>query len=240
MELFHTFQTRTDMARKNNEDLLKRFAPQTARTARDIQVFFLIVCEGEKTEPAYFEAFPRKNVMHRVVIKCENSGKKTAAMQVVNKAIALKEKSKDKYDSVWAVFDKDENTDADFLAAIKKAEEHGIKTAWSNEAFELWYVLHFIPLEASLPRKEYENKIETAISSKLPKGKKYSYSKIAKDMYSKMSEHGNQSNAIKHAKKLVNKHNCKNYCSHNPCTMVYKLVEELNGTSKELNDHLSK
>ncbi|NDV95740.1 RloB domain-containing protein [Dysgonomonas sp. 521] len=227
--------------KKNNDELLKRFAPQTGRVSRDIAVYFLIVCEGEKTETAYFDAFPRRNTLRRdIVVDCEDSRKKTSAMQVVDKAIRLKNERKDKYDSVWAVFDKDENTDQSFCDAIKKAAKNGVKTAWSNEAFELWYILHFLPLEVSLPRKYYKEKIESAISEKLAKRGKFSYSKTAKNMYEIMITHGNQANAIKHAEKLAKKYKNNNYSSHNPCTMVYKLVEELNGTSKELNNSLSK
>jgi len=218
---------------------LSKFSPQSrSRNSRDIQVFFLIVCEGEKTEKNYFESFPRKNMKRDIVIDCKDGNKKTSAMQIVDKAIELKDKAKGKYDSIWAVFDKDENSDDSFHQAIKKATDNGIKTAWSNECFELWFILHFQLLETSLPRKDYKGIIEKAISSQLKRNAKYTYDKASDKIYSDMDIYGNQTNAIRNAKKLLEKYNDKKYASHNPCTLVFKLVEELNGTSKELNDSL--
>lgn len=64
--------------------------------------------------------------------------------QVVEKAIELRDKATIPYDRVWAVFDKDSFPDVKFNGAIQKAISNGIDVAWSNEAFELWYLYHFI------------------------------------------------------------------------------------------------
>ncbi len=220
--------------------MLEKFSRKAHRTEREIRIFFLIVCEGEKTEPNYFKSFPRKNMNKEIInVQCEDSGNKTSCIQIVEKAIDLKEKSNGKYDSVWVVFDKDNNSDESFHSAIESAERHNIKVAWSNEAFELWYILHFQYIDSAISRRQYKEIIENAISDKLPRGK-FNYSKSADNMYSFLELYGNQENAINWAKKLHKNKKDKFYARHNPCTLVFKLVEELNGTSKELNNSLYK
>jgi len=50
---------------------LKRFARSTAkRKSREVKIFFLIVCEGAKTEPNYFKnsAENRVNVILKLIV----------------------------------------------------------------------------------------------------------------------------------------------------------------------------
>jgi hypothetical protein len=48
------------------------------------------------------------------------------------------------------------------------------------------------------------------------------------EMYSLLKEHRSIENAIRNAKRLaVDFTDRQDYTGHNPCTMVYKLVEEL-------------
>ncbi|MBF0339286.1 MAG: RloB domain-containing protein [Nitrospirae bacterium] len=60
-------------------------------------------------------------------------------VRLVNEAI--KEKNNGSYHSVWAVFDKDDFNQ--FNNAIQITAKNNICVAYSNEAFELWYLLHF-------------------------------------------------------------------------------------------------
>jgi hypothetical protein len=55
-----------------------------------------------------------------------------------------------------------------------------------------------------------------------------------------MNRYGSQSDAIKRAKALDAYHSSKNrqYAGHNPCTTVYKLVEQLIGQDETLNQEL--
>ncbi|MEC4985872.1 MAG: RloB family protein, partial [Oscillatoria sp. PMC 1076.18] len=104
---------------------------------REVKQRFLIVCEGTKTEINYFESFR----VPRTVIKVEGVGKNPS--KVVNTAKELQEREDYDYDQVWCVFDRDNWTPQDFNNAIADAEKKGFNVAYSNEAFELWYVLHF-------------------------------------------------------------------------------------------------
>ena len=96
---------------------------------------FLIVCEGEKTEPNYF----RKFRIPGLVVQVEGLGINT--MSLVHETINLREQGD--YDQVWCVFDKDDFPDKNFNAAIALAKRNRIRVAYSNQSFELWYVLHF-------------------------------------------------------------------------------------------------
>lgn len=60
------------------------------------------------------------------------------------------------------------------------AKDNNIGCAWSNEAFELWYLLHFIDRITSMERSEYKNAISSAVNkSRIYKNKiKYVYAKM--------------------------------------------------------------
>src|SRR4051812_24536345 len=96
---------------------------------------FLLVCEGEKTEPNYFRAFRVPGLDLRV----HGAGDNTKNLVL----IADELRSQDEYDQVWCVFDRDSFPADRFNAALEMAQSRGIRVAYSNEAFELWYLLHF-------------------------------------------------------------------------------------------------
>ena len=220
---------------KIDNSLQKRFAYKSKKKMpRDIVVHFLIVCEGEKTEPNYFKCFP--STVGKFVYEIQFEGGGISTKKVVEKAMELREKSSQKYDRVWAVFDKDSFPAKDFNAAILKAKLNGISCAWSNEAFELWYLLHFHNRITAMKRDEYKKNIEDAVNAKyVNKKQKFTYVKNAADMYYTLQKYGNQEQAILWAKDLAQQHDDKKFANHNPATQVYKLVEELAGKSEELN-----
>lgn len=107
----------------------------------------LIVCEGEKTEPNYFNELilfyklPTANV--EVDGTCGSSPK-----SVYERAIELweaEDKRGDPYDRVYCVFDKD--THETYDETVKKISEHNPEdvfyTAVSVPCFEYWLLLHF-------------------------------------------------------------------------------------------------
>ncbi|MDF5732679.1 MAG: RloB family protein, partial [Rhizonema sp. PD38] len=103
---------------------------------RDLGERFLIVCEGEKTEPNYFKSF---RVPGKVVIDIRGLGNNTIGL--VEEVVIIKNDAE--YDQVWCVFDRDSFPRKDFNAALALATRENIQVAYSNEAFELWYLLHF-------------------------------------------------------------------------------------------------
>ncbi len=188
---------------------------------------FLIVCEGKNTEPAYFKSFP--------VVTADVKGGCGQRVSVVNHAIKLAESSEYKGYEVWCVFDMDFKGDnskikQEFNEAIKLAQHGNIKIAYSNDAFELWIILHFQYFEINCLRHEYYKILSTYWGINYEKkGKEFGF---CKELYEKLEndDKANQAQAIRWAKKLRKKHEVDNtnYADRNPCTTVYELVEELN------------
>ena len=139
---------------KIDNALQKRYAykKQKKQENRQLVAYFLIVCEGEKTEPNYFKRFPKR--IGKVVYDIQFDGGGISTLKVVEKAIELRDKSKQKYDRIWAVFDRDSFQPNSFNSAILKAAANGIECAWSNQAFELWYLLHFHNRVTSMHRDD--------------------------------------------------------------------------------------
>ena len=175
----------------------------------------LIICEGEKTEPNYFRGFRVSSA--RIIIK----GLGCDPFSLINFASDEKNIAKDEgeeYQQVWCVFDRDSFPAQNFNNAINKAKRHGIKVAYSNEAFEIWYILHFNYIDSAISRDQY--------STILKKNLGHQYKKNSENMYMELIEM--QNNAIKNAKKLLNNYNPIDPETNNPSTNVHKLVEYLN------------
>jgi hypothetical protein len=138
------------MAKKDgNYSYLKRQANK-----RQPRETFLIVCEGEKTEYYYFTCLREDLKSNNIKIKVKGEGQNT--LSLVKKAINIKNNEKSaSYDQVWCVFDKDNYTKEQFNQAEGLAQKENIKIAYSNEAFEIWYILHFQYLDTATPRDRY-------------------------------------------------------------------------------------
>ena len=114
-------------ARRQNpkiERTLKR-----ASSLRTVKQTFLIVCEGEVTEPEYFNSFRLTSANVKAI------GKGMNTISLVKEAIAIRDIEKRRnrnYDQCWVVFDKDDFTDSDFNAAIQMAQANGFHVAYSN------------------------------------------------------------------------------------------------------------
>lgn len=99
----------------------------------------LIICEGENTEVDYFKQFRLANVT--VMPYGIRMSTTKLIKEVEKKRKEVEKRKKIKFDEIWVVFDKDENTD--FEEAIRLAKSMNYKVAYSNQAFEYWFVLHF-------------------------------------------------------------------------------------------------
>lgn len=179
---------------------------------------FLIVCEGEKTEPNYFNSFRLPGLIH---VHAEGFG--VSPPQLVEVALKMKRNSSKRrghepFDQIWCVLDRDDWTDNDFNSAIRQAENMGLKVAYSNQAFELWYLLHFHYYNFPMHRKDYENKLSELLG--------WPYSKNSSDMYVQLQSQ--QSKAVKNAWRLLELYPNPQPASDNPSTTVHILVEELN------------
>lgn len=224
------------MARKIKIDnsVLKKFAREEQKRqvgGLAIRKYFLIVCEGEKTEPNYFKAI--KNTLPRGVmefIDIQGEGKNT--LTLIEETVKIRERQNGLngkyYDQTWAVFDRDSFPDQNFNNAINKGEglKNRVNCAWTNEAFELWYLLHLEYVNVPMSREDYKPRIESWLSQK--SGKSFTYAKNRPDMYSILHEFGNEEQAILWAEQLEGIYEDYEFAKHNPCTKVHKLVIELN------------
>ena len=205
-------------------------------SGRSKKKIFLILSEGTETEPNYFEAF--RQIAHAngtadITVK----GLGAVGITVVTIAKKLKEQGNYGDDEVWCVFDRDlkkeNNNQQNFNAAIRLAIENKLNLAVSNDAFELWYLLHYEYYQSETHRSDYEKMLTIRLGEK--------YEKNSETMYKKLKD--KQSNAIKFAKKLwlshCNLHGIddpnnltieQRIIIHNinPSTTVYQLVEKLN------------
>jgi hypothetical protein len=112
----------------------------------------LIVCEGENTEPSYFNQFRITSA------KVKSVGEGYNTVSLVNRALALAQQGN--YGQVWCVFDKDDFNDNDFNSAIQIAVANNFGIAHSNQSFEYWLILHFNDHQGGgMHRDSYNDKI---------------------------------------------------------------------------------
>jgi len=148
-------------AKQKHREQLKtkrRAEPNLERTvARLIEKpSILIVCEGENTEPSYFNQFR----ISSATVKSVGEGYNT--LSLVNRTIQLA--SQEKYDQVWCVFDKDDFSENDFNNAIQTAQAQNFGIAYSNQSFEYWFILHFDDHQGGgMHRNKYNEKINSLL-----------------------------------------------------------------------------
>lgn len=221
---------------------LARESHKRKRNTKNKRRYFLIVCEGEKTEPNYFESLKNdlpKGVLTACRIDIEGVGRNT--LSLVEKSIEIKDRLEDEtslsIDKIWVVFDRDSFEPDNFNDAIElcRNSKPEIGCAWSNEAFELWYILHFHFYNTAISREMYQKLIEGNLKPKI--GEDYRYQKNSEAMYGLLKEHGSLEMAIKFAAKLENVFDDRfDFANQNPCTKVHHLVAELFGLEKLLSD----
>lgn len=139
------------MTRKSRP--LKRRKPSIEPLKR-----ILIICEGQKTEPSYFNGLRVSERARTVYLEIDDTG--GVPKTLVERAADIKKSlrrsarksgdSNSQYDEVWCVFDVDEHPN--LHDALQQAKANDIKLAVSNPCFELWLVLHFQEQRASIER----------------------------------------------------------------------------------------
>ena len=185
---------------------------------REIKQSFLIVCEGEKTEPDYFKAFRMTAATVKAVGQAMNT------MTLVSKAISIRDadqKRKKIYDQCWVVFDKDDFPAKDFNQAIQFAEKNGFRVAYSNQAFEYWFLLHYNLYTGTIHRSQYKEML-TKLTG-MPYGKSDGYGAV---MYNLLLSR--QQQAINNAETVLAEISHGNPAEEESSTTVQSLVIELN------------
>lgn len=220
------------MARKRKVDnaILKRIQQAKQREERVVEErkereYFLLFCEGSRTEPNYFNSFKNTLPNHLVKLEVDPTGGLNT-ISLVEHAIKTipKYKTINSYIEyqIWIIFDKDSFPETNFNAAVTKAENCGFNCAYSNEAFELWYLLHFEYYDTGISRSRYKGLLTKHLGKK--------YKKNDKEIFQQLQslENSSEELAIRSAKRLERVHLTKTPSNSNPITMVYKLIEKLN------------
>jgi len=185
---------------------------------REIKQSFLIVCEGECTEPDYFNAFRLTTASVRTIGQAMNT------VSLVNKAISIREADKQKrriYDQCWVVFDKDDFPANDFNMAIDLAKRNGFNVAYSNQAFEYWFLLHFNPYRGRIHRNLYSEMLGKLLGMEYRKKEGF-----ASDLYNYLL--ARQPQAIRNAEVILSEISAGNPAAEESSTTVHLLVSELN------------
>ncbi|PJJ84651.1 RloB family protein [Mucilaginibacter auburnensis] len=197
---------------------------------------FLIICEDENTEPAYFRAF-KQQIPDETIYLLE-IGTGLDPLGVVQRAVKERDdlalESRKTVDEVWVVFDKDDADQNDtkikrFEQAFSLAEAEQFKLAYSNEVFELWLLLHLEEVDpnTALPRKEIYERLQKKIGS-INGHEGFEYKHGNASILKKIADLGDQAAAMKRAVALQKHHGSKAPISSNPVTFVYRLVKQLN------------
>lgn len=172
---------------------------------------FLIVCEGSKTEPNYFKEF---RVLGLVI---DIEGPALSPIQLVDEAHRLRQNKEKNYDQVWCVFDRDDWPVDNFNGALSKAQAQGIQVAYTNEAFELWYLLHFHYHDTAIGRETYKDRLTAHLGKAYVKNDKTIYGTLKTKIY----------DAIRNAERLLTQYNPPKPGVDNPSTTVHLLVQQL-------------
>lgn len=116
---------------------------------RKLAPVFHIYCEGEKTEPNYFNGYlgrfcPGNRRLN--VIRVEKTNK-TTPKQLVEVAVDAKnDKDCPAGDVFWVVYDREGEAKYPrklHQEAYQNASKNGVNVALSNVCFEVWILLHF-------------------------------------------------------------------------------------------------
>lgn len=221
---------------------------------------FFIFCKDGAVEPSYFELFKRDDVHistfgntkqhHAQVDFATEYLRKNDLIEVL---IEVDEHGHevlkiDEGAQVWCVFDRDKESndgkDTAFNDSIRTANAKGIRTAWSNDDFELWILLHFEDVDPSnadyFNRTKYYERLTHILKELLPDETSFQNPRF--DYYTTMKSKKNFLQytyqlmkkyldvAIERAEKLEVFHEAslpKPPHLHCPCTKVHLLVKEL-------------
>lgn len=188
---------------------------------RPVQRNFLIVCEGEKTEPNYFRAIKRQMKSGAgSKVEVVGAGAHTQDLVECARKVIAKRRAEGlpMYYHVWIVFEKDSFEADDFDNAVKMAESEKWHAAWSNEAFELWYLLHFQDVSGgALPRERMFETLGVHLGHKYLKNDSGMFDAVKEQSY----------RAIERARRLADRWHGQPPHQACPCTMVGPLVDEL-------------
>ena len=132
---------------------IKEISRKSAHTRKRNPVVYLI-CEGSETEIRYFKRFRSRGCNIDII---PISSQYKSADRLVQKAKATMGNNPyypEDGDSIWCVFDRDDNSNEVLLRAKQSAQKEGYHLAYSNPSFELWFLLHFVNQQAEVEDRQ--------------------------------------------------------------------------------------
>lgn len=205
--------------RKTREELSRKRVPELG--------YYLIVTDTKETERNYLyglrDSIPKK-LQDKLVIKVSKC--KTSCL--VEETLELASLHP-QYVEPWIVFDRDNVTNFDDI--IGKAKEQGIHVGWSNPCIEIWFYAYF----GAMPTYSTSVKCVEGFTNKFRVATGLAYEKAYADIYSKLNECGNESQAIELAKRKIKEHkqngkiNPSEMC---PASTLCLLIEEIKNKIK--------
>jgi coproporphyrinogen III oxidase len=236
-----------DKRQKDAEAQNKKRSTQNLRrekASKSTRKSFLIICEGKNTEPSYFKQFK----LPTAEVETIGTGRNTYSL--VEHAIIVAEKLNKKrleaggsiFDEIWCVFDVDPKPDnpnqvPNFTNALALAESKNIQVAYSNQAFEYWFILHFEDHQGGpMHRDGYHGKINSYLANSGCEYDGKGSKEVSTAFFDKMleiierrgeSEITRQDKAIERAKRNLDFHKGTLPVNAESSTTVFRLVEKL-------------
>lgn len=206
----------------------------------------IIACEDSVSSPIYFWLIVEKLIKQRLitqdsfVIANHNHSNPSGVLEDLKKHICDNGKTYKDFEHKWIVIDRDATRvnggghgRGDFNKALQNAKRLKVEVAYSNDSFELWYLLHFTYRSTAILRDDTLNEVIKKLKAKNP----HKFAKLNKDnikqenftklIFDELLEL--QVTAIENAKRLLTSYGAEhNPESDNPSTKVHLLVGVLN------------
>ena len=197
--------------------------PGRPQPFRDPRPTILIVCEGDLSEPEYFDGLWHacRNPRITIHVSDDHGVPKTLveiAKELKNEALARARREGDDnlaFDSVWCVHDIDDHPN--LHEAREMADANGIELAVSNPCFELWLLLHF----RGNPGMQHRDRVREMLTEFVPGCDKHvDFKKDYAPGYEQ---------AVSHASKLDQLAKQDDEDGRNPTTGVHRLTSLICG-----------
>ena len=195
------------------------------KSKRQAPANYLIVCEGKKTEPKYFNGLKRKineKYGNKVDVLIPNIDVKDTGLNTTSLVKYTQEKvnhANKVYGQVWVVFDKDDYNDEQFDSAIDNCNYN---VAWSNPNFELWLLAHFKKVNRYISKDD----VLQELSKEFQKNGLGNYTKNDTNIFDKVTSEGKLHTAIKNCEYMEELNKDGQASQRNPMTLSLIHISE--------------
>lgn len=196
------------------------------KSKRQAPANYLIVCEGKKTEPNYFNGLKKQinekygNKVDVLIPNIEIKGTGMNTTSLVKYAQKTVNHSNKVYGQVWVVFDKDDYSDEQFNKAMENCD---YQVAWSNPNFELWLLSHLKKVNKYVSKDE----VLDELNIEFQKNGLGNYNKNDSNIFEKVTKDGKLHTAIENCQYMEELNKNGQASERNPMTKVYKIVDGL-------------